>query len=256
MRRLAAIMLGLGAVLATAPQPADAIPLAATRLGNPIQKSTPMQLGKTVLAPIAAIRFCMDNADECPSGGEPQTVALTEARWAELETINRTVNAAIAPKPDRGIDTWTLGATAGDCDDYAVQKRHELIARGWPSGAVTLAVARIAGGEFHLVVVVATDRGDYVLDNLHAAVMPWRRTGYGWMMRSEARDPRLWQAIDREAPVQVAHTTIKSPHRNGTAATTAADRVAEAKAAINQPAIIKTSLTAVAADAVAEQLTP
>lgn len=217
MRRLAAITLGLGAVLATAQDPAGAIPLSATRLGNPIPKSTPMQLGRIVLAPIAAIRFCMDNAAECRPGAEPQRVELTEARWAELSSINRTVNAAIAPKPEEsktgpGIDTWTLGASAGDCDDYAVQKRHELIAHGWPSGAVTLAVARITGGEFHLVAVAATDQGDYVLDNLHTAVMPWRRTGYGWRMRSEAQDPRLWQAINGDAPV-VARKPAAQPSR-------------------------------------------
>jgi predicted transglutaminase-like cysteine proteinase len=172
-----------------------------------------MPLGRTVVAPIAAIRFCLDNAGECRGGTEPETVALTEARWAELEAVNRTVNAAIAPKTDTGpdallLDTWTLGASAGDCDDYAVEKRHELIARGWPASAVTLAVARITGGEFHLVTVVATDQGDYVLDNLHTAVMPWRRTGYGWLMRSEARDPRLWQAIKGPSPARAGQTAV------------------------------------------------
>jgi predicted transglutaminase-like cysteine proteinase len=240
MRRLAAIVTGLGAMMAAATEPASAIPLSATRLGNPIPASSPMALGRTVVAPIAAIRFCMDNAGEC-QGGAPETVALTEERWAELEVVNRKVNAAIAPKPDAGPDTWTLGADAGDCDDYAVEKRHELIARGWPASAVTLAVARITGGEFHLVAVVATDRGDYVLDNLHTAVMPWQRTGYGWMMRSEARDPRLWQAIERPTVTRVANKAAKSFRHREAARAAAVKNTSIA----GKPAIIRTSLTAV-----------
>jgi predicted transglutaminase-like cysteine proteinase len=204
MNRLAANMSGFGTLLAAAGTLATGTPLAASLPGRPAPGSTPMALGRTVVAPIAAIRFCMDNAAECQSG-RPATVALTEERWAELEAVNREVNAAITPKPDEGLDTWTLGAAAGDCDDYAVEKRHRLIARGWPRGAVTLAVARIGGGEFHLLTVVATDQGDYVLDNRNAAVRPWQRTGYRWLMRSEPRDPRLWQAIDSWPALRMAH---------------------------------------------------
>ena len=196
MKRLAASMLVVGAVTLTAENPARAMPLSATRLANPIPKSTPMRLGPAVLAPIAAVRFCMDNEDECREGDDgATTVALTEERWADLDEVNRSVNGAIRPRSDDGLDTWNLDAAAGDCDDYAVQKRHTLISRGWPRGAVGLAIARIPSAEYHLVAVVATDRGDFVLDNLRDRVVPWSRTGYRWMMRSSAEDPRLWLAI-------------------------------------------------------------
>jgi predicted transglutaminase-like cysteine proteinase len=162
-----------------------------------------MSLGRAVLAPIAAVRFCMDYAAECAKS-ERTEVELTAERWAELEQTNAKINLAILPKPHPDIDKWSLGVAEGNCSEYAVRKRHELITAGWPAGAVTLAVAKIDTGEFHLVVLVATDRGDYVLDNLHETVIPWRRAGYEWVMRSDAADPRLWQAVDEPSAVKSA----------------------------------------------------
>ncbi|BBF91407.1 transglutaminase-like cysteine peptidase [Blastochloris tepida] len=217
MKRLAASMLVVGAVTLTVKDPASAMPLSATRLANPIPKSSPMQLGPAVLAPIAAVRFCMDYEDECRAGGDGAArVALTEERWADLDDVNRTVNAAIRPRSDADLDTWTLETAAGDCDDYAVRKRHILISRGWPRSAVGLAIARIPSTEYHLVAVVATDRGDYVLDNLRDRVVPWARTGYRWVMRSSADDPRLWMAIAGPARDRPGRRAVPVAYNHGT----------------------------------------
>ncbi|BBF91928.1 hypothetical protein BLTE_06130 [Blastochloris tepida] len=175
---------------------AVASPLGVTRLANPIPKSTAMTPGGAVLAPVAAVRFCMDNVGDCEAGAA-SAVAMTPTRWAELDSVNRSVNGRIRPRSDAALDTWSLGVVAGDCDDYAVQKRHDLIAHGWPGSALPLAVARLRTGEFHLVVVARTDRGDYVLDNLFDRVMPWQRTGHDWIMRSAPEDLRLWQSIGK-----------------------------------------------------------
>ncbi|NJL07023.1 MAG: transglutaminase-like cysteine peptidase [Methylacidiphilales bacterium] len=202
-------MLMIGVVMSTAKDPAGAMPLSATRLGNPMPKSTPMPRGQTVLAPIAAIRFCMDYKDECRASEDSATkVALSEERWADLDEVNRSVNAAIRPRADEGLDIWNLDVAAGDCDDYAVLKRHRLIARGWPRGAVGLAIARIPSTEYHLVTVVTTDMGDYVLDSLHDRVLPWSRVGYRWVMRSSAGDPRLWHAIAGPGRARMARRAV------------------------------------------------
>jgi hypothetical protein len=82
-----------------------------------------------------------------------------------------------------------------------------------------------------------------VLDNLHTAVMPWRRTGYGWMMRSEAGDPRLWQAIERSPVARVATKAAKSSrHREAARAA-----VKDASLA-GTPEIVRTSLAATEMD--------
>ncbi|NJL08889.1 MAG: transglutaminase-like cysteine peptidase, partial [Methylacidiphilales bacterium] len=159
-----------------------------------IPQSSTMPTGDFLPSPIGAVRFCVTFVDECqPMPAE--TVVLTAERWTELEAVNRKVNGAIAPRADGDDDIWTLGATAGDCDDYAVQKRHDLIASGWPAGAVGLAVGMPQRGTLHLVTVVSTDRGDYVLDNRRRRVVPWYGSGFRWVMRTFRDDVRVWQAV-------------------------------------------------------------
>jgi len=46
-----------------------------------------------------------------------------------------------------------LGERYGDCNNYALEKRRELIALGWPRAALLLAAAVTETGEGHLVLV-------------------------------------------------------------------------------------------------------
>eukprot|EP01035_Chromulina_nebulosa_P009773 gene9773-13186_t len=96
------------------------------------------------LPPMAFTQFCMKYADECKPrrmvfrGGR---VKLTSERWADLREVNREVNSAIRPEPNlAGLagEKWLIGPQSGDCNDYAVTKRHELIARGWSPRTVLL----------------------------------------------------------------------------------------------------------------------
>ena len=63
--------------------------------------------------------------------------------------------------------------------------------------ALFLAVARIPRGKAHTVLVAATSEGDFVLDNLKSAVMPWRRLPYAWKIRQSAAAPARWYIIPR-----------------------------------------------------------
>jgi len=38
-------------------------------------------------------------------------------------------------------------------------------------------------GEGHAVMMVRTDRGDFILDNKRNAVLPWNQTGYTYVKR-------------------------------------------------------------------------
>jgi len=92
-------------------------------------------------------------------------------------------------------DRWTIAPTLGDCNDYAVTKRHELVADGLPARALRLSVVKTASGIGHLVLVVTTNKGDLVLDNLTDAIRPWQRTSYQWLKIQSAEDARFWYAI-------------------------------------------------------------
>jgi predicted transglutaminase-like cysteine proteinase len=169
------------------------------------QKPIPAVLneGGFTLAPMGFIRFCLQNPGDCAAIASAP-VTMTPERAAELEHVNAIVNSRITPRSDTaGQDVWSLDVTAGDCDDYAAQKRHELIARGWPASALLFAAVVTPRGENHLIVVARTDRGEVVLDNLRSQILPADRTGYHWIKMQSAQTPNYWVEV-KPAPMLVA----------------------------------------------------
>jgi len=153
------------------------------------------------LAPMAFTQFCLKYPSDCKSGRlllEGDRIELNDMRRSELETINRTVNSSIRPERNEdGLagEKWLLSPLRGDCNDYAVTKRHQLIARGWPARTVLLSEVVTVSGEHHLVTVVRTDSGDLVLDNLTDQIKPWSRTPYRWLRIQTPKNPNYWASI-------------------------------------------------------------
>lgn len=153
--------------------------------------------GQMTAGPRAFADFCDTYPEQCLTAGTGDAVPLDAERWGELQQVNAAVNRRIRPQAEvAGADVWKLGASAGDCDEFAVEKRRELLDRGWPSASLLLAVAHIASGEAHLVLTVRTESGDFVLDNLRSGVLPAEKTGYRWLMRQSTLHPRLWVRVN------------------------------------------------------------
>lgn len=159
-----------------------------------------IKLGSPTLPPLAYTVFCLRNEAECRSRrsfrGGP--IRLTEERWADLKEINRAVNLAIAPlRNELGLagEEWIINPDRGDCNDYAVSKRHELLRRGWPARTLLLSEVIVSSGEHHLVLLVRTRSGDLVLDNLAPQIKPWSRVPYSWVRVQMPSHSRLWAAI-------------------------------------------------------------
>lgn len=150
-----------------------------------------------IAAPFASIIFCRQNPEECAptrSRFYAQRLPMNQVRMRDLREVNVKVNKQIRPVNDVG-DTWSLEPASGDCEDYAITKRHELIAKGWPSHALRLAVAFTAYGEGHMVLVVKTEQGDLVLDNRYNAVREWNKTGLRWVMIQSPANPARWMQV-------------------------------------------------------------
>lgn len=150
------------------------------------------------LAPMNFVKFCMKNDAECSADTSERTLPSVDTAMAMLRQVNNSVNGSIAPmrKPTDPIAAnWTVAPSTGDCNDYAVTKRHQLIAMGWPQAALRLAVVRIDGGQGHLVLVARLPDGDVVLDNLSSAVRPWNSLGYDWISMQSGTNPRFWVNI-------------------------------------------------------------
>lgn len=115
-----------------------------------------------------------------------------------MAQVNQTVNASIIPQANlQGLagEKWLINPARGDCNDYAVTKRHDLMARGWPARALLLSEVVTRSGEHHLVLVARTDGGDFVLDNLTAKIVPWFKTPYQWVRIQLPGVAKLWTTI-------------------------------------------------------------
>ena len=123
-----------------------------------------------VSAPFGHIEFCVHSPSECLiRSASTKRARLDSASWRQLKQVNYKVNRSMRAKSDRSahgkIDHWSIGGRVGDCEDYALTKRHELIRRGWSSNTLLVATARDRRNRSHAVLIAHTNRGDFVLDN-------------------------------------------------------------------------------------------
>lgn len=164
--------------------------------------------GGSTSIPVGHAEFCAAHRGEC--GIETNVVSaqpLTEATWRELLNVNATINSTIAPVTDedlyRTAEYWTYPRTAGDCEDYVLAKRRELISLGWPASTLLITVVKEASGSGHAVLLVRTDRGDLVLDNQDGMVKVWNQTGYQFIKRQSQTHAGQWVDLVDTRPLAV-----------------------------------------------------
>jgi len=170
----------------------------------------PIAMKSNTKTPVGARQFCVERPGECQdvSAGDGP-VRLTIASRRELDAVNRSVNDAVTAVTDQDYygqrEVWTYPDRGfGDCEDFALEKRRELIRQGWPASALRMALVRQRNGEAHAVLVANTDGGDFVLDNLEADVLDWSQTSYKFVKISSPQTLNRWIEIEDERVVWVA----------------------------------------------------
>jgi predicted transglutaminase-like cysteine proteinase len=168
------------------------------RLPLPTRSSpgTMMATGDAVIPPAGFVGFCVKHSEECLiSNPHAPTVALTQDRRAELEQVQVATNQTIRPRanPSHSWDYARDGA--GDCNTYALTKRHALISSGWPESSLLLAAAYDELGEGHLVLIARTSDGDFALDNRVDHVVEWSALPYRWVSIQSQTSPGRWVKI-------------------------------------------------------------
>jgi predicted transglutaminase-like cysteine proteinase len=156
------------------------------------------------LPPYGFVQFCQLHQIDCRrSHGSAARFDASPIRLAELDIINRRINAQIKPATDQAVygveEFWTYPTTRGDCEDYVVLKRKVLTERGWPTSALLITVVQDEMGEGHAVLTVRTVQGDFVLDNKINEVRLWNQTPYSYIMRQSYLNPRVWVSLDPRA---------------------------------------------------------
>jgi predicted transglutaminase-like cysteine proteinase len=152
--------------------------------------------------PYAFWRFCDEFAADCakPRAVQARFDARSD-RKDELEEVNLAVNHTIEPVTDQELygvsDYWTLPKNGkGDCEDYALLKRHLLIEAGWPASSLLMTVVLDEKREGHAVLTARTAQGDFILDNKTDEIRLWSSTPYRFVMRQSSLDPKAWVALD------------------------------------------------------------
>jgi predicted transglutaminase-like cysteine proteinase len=155
--------------------------------------------------------FCERVPAECAiNRSEPEAISLSPDIWRTLEAVNEHVNNAIKPLSDQEhwgvVDRWDYPDDgSGDCEDIQLLKRKLLIEAGLPRRALRMTVVLDRTWAGHAVLMVRTDRGDFILDNERRAILPWGETGYAFIKR-EGADGRSWVALSpHPAPIVTAN---------------------------------------------------
>ncbi len=178
----------------------------------PSSAGTWMPTGAATIPPGGFLGFCVKNLQECrASSQDTAAIELTKDRWQDLVAVQTKVNSDISPRENLR-HAWEYAAGGyGDCNTFALTKRHELIERGWPRQALLLASATTERGEGHLVLVVHTTAGDLVLDNRVAPVVDWSALPYHWVSIQSPASPLRWLAVLAQ-PITTADAGTAAPH--------------------------------------------
>lgn len=163
------------------------------------------------MAPIGWIGFCKKNPGECDlASSKARKIELNDDVWNLLTLTNAGVNQKVEASSDMAHwgmnESWDYPTDGrGDCEDYALQKRKMLIKAGLPRQALLITVVLDRRGDGHAVLMVRTNRGDFILDNQYRDIMAWDQTGYIYLRRMSAENPNAWVAMkEGAADVQVA----------------------------------------------------
>lgn len=165
--------------------------------------STSAAVGGLTSQPIGHYEFCIVNPAECGIRLSEGPLRLTPALWRAVNEVNMQVNTAIRPQSDEEIhgmgveEVWSYPTTgSGDCEDYVLEKRrilHDEV--GISLANLLITVVRKPDNEGHAILTLRTQHGDYILDNLRNAVLPWEQVNYKFLKRQSAHHTGRWVTL-------------------------------------------------------------
>lgn len=155
---------------------------------------------KSVAAPSGFHGVCDRYAWACARRTAADAGLDDAARLALAAEVNARVNRTVREISDqrqyRAAEVWALPTKrGGDCEDFALLKKRELIRRGVEPDRLLIATALTRKREAHAVLILRSDRGDLVLDNLTDRIRPWQATGYSFLRMQDPDAPGRWQMV-------------------------------------------------------------
>ena len=176
--------------------------------------SEPMMTAGLTSQPIGHFEFCKTHLAECSIRTPDKGVqSLSDTVLQEIEAINTEVNHSVRPMNDVDIygkdEVWAYPGGVGDCEDYVLEKRRDLMRQGLSLSNLLITVVRKPDGEGHAVLTVRTNKGDFVLDNLTDTVRLWDLTGYRFLKRQASNHTGRWVTIRDSQPAAPLVGSVK-----------------------------------------------
>lgn len=148
-----------------------------------IQSVLAMEGDGAALQPKGQYELCLIQPSECMPFETPNAVIhITPEVWNDIESANILANTMVKQITDQEAhgteEKWvsfnpqTARNMQGDCEDVNRLKISLLKDMGYPDSAMRLVTGFLADGGGHAVVVLKTNQGDFILDNMHDSILP------------------------------------------------------------------------------------
>jgi predicted transglutaminase-like cysteine proteinase len=148
--------------------------------------------------PYGYVAFCLRNVFECGFGyveDAPERMIISDSDYNFIRKVNLDVNKEIEPKNDienyEMEEWWDYPEKYGDCEDYALLKRRRLIEAGFSANHLLLSVVK-NGEEGHAILIITTNRGNLILDNLTDEILRLEDTSYLYHSRQSGNKEQAW----------------------------------------------------------------
>lgn len=147
------------------------------------------------VAPPGAQRLCSTYSWACARGTSGGTV--TQGQMQVVRAVNSQINRstrAIEDSQQYGeAERWAIPTSrGGDCEDYALAKKRALISKGIDPQRLLIATVLDRNRRPHAVLVVRTENGDMVLDNVTNSIRSWQDTRYVFLRMQDPSRPSRW----------------------------------------------------------------
>ncbi|MGV6803444.1 MAG: transglutaminase-like cysteine peptidase [Ruegeria sp.] len=177
-----------------------AVMLAAVSAGNPAGATERAFISGVAASPppSGARQLCREYSWACANKRSISLPVHQEMRL--VKQINLRVNASTREVTDqtqyRTKERWALPTSlGGDCEDFALLKKRDLIKAGLDPSRLLLATVLDTRRNSHAVLVYRSRQGDMVLDNLTNTIKPWSATKYLFLRMQDPKQPRRWVGV-------------------------------------------------------------
>ncbi|WP_175556961.1 transglutaminase-like cysteine peptidase [Shimia gijangensis] len=154
-----------------------------------------LQAQNSIAPPSGARGLCQKYDWACSKSRKPTD--FSKNAFKIVNSVNKKVNARTRSVSDQAqykkVEVWALPTTrGGDCEDFALLKKRELIKYGIEPTSLFLATVLDKQRRSHAVLVYRSPQGDLVLDNLTNQIKPWRETQYIFLRMQNPKNLKGW----------------------------------------------------------------